>query len=564
MTRWDKFWFPAGARLSLGAARIAVSMSVLWSLKRLYEPDFAALLAKKPVELYDPVGILRLLGSGVPSAGLLAAIQIIAWVATIAMLLGLASRVSTVVSLVTALALASFQVSFAPGWHHTYPLVFLAQIPLVFAPVGDSLSADNLIRRLRGRTPPQRGEGAYAWGIRLVQFGVALVFFNAFIHKLLQGHFSLAWALSDNLRHQLLMRFDWVGNDRTALADWLLQSPLRYKTAALMNLIAQLLPFIACFLWRRPVLRFLFGVLIVFETMGIALVMNMWNMQWIPAAAVFVDWDRLVPWIRRRLRRRSSPPERAPVGHHDPMPQLQRRRLTAWIAVYLGMWLVIGFAYPPIDQKANLFPFSRFPMFSPIRAKKPYDAHLSYEVLGTRLEIDSTPPIDERKQAWINRQYGYRWLHRITDPARLKVRLESAAGELTRNLRLDEVRSVRLWLTVFQAPAYPAKAEFIEHRIAISGQWDRDGEFVSYLGPVRVAERARGTLDPAQPVPAEARFAYHADDDPTSVPLELERVGNQLHYRGVEGNTQVFVALVRQTDGGWLPFTLMRAPKFGW
>jgi hypothetical protein len=176
--RWDEFWFCPGARLSLGAARIAVAMSVLSSLARLYEPDFAALLATSPIELYEPDGILRLLGSGVPSARVLSTIQIVAWLATISMFIGLASRVSTIISLVTALALASFQVSFAPGWHHTYPLVFLAHIPLIFAPVGDSLSIDNVIRCLRGRAPPSRAAGSYAWAIKLVQFGVALVFFN--------------------------------------------------------------------------------------------------------------------------------------------------------------------------------------------------------------------------------------------------------------------------------------------------------------------------------------------------------------------------------------------------
>ena len=530
--RWNGFWFKDGGRLSLAMARMGVATAVLLSLRKLHTPDFAAALSKLPLELYAPVGILRLLGSSPPSASLLAAIQMVAWLSALAMLIGLASRLSTIVSLLTALALASFQSSFSPGWHHVYPLVFLAQIPLIFAPVGDALSVDDLLRRWRGRARRVRAVGQYVWGIRLVQFAVALVFFNAFEHKLIQGGFSLDWALSDNLRHHLLMRYDWVGLERSPTANWLLQSQYRYKAAALLNLAAQSLPFVACFIWRRSWLRFALGSLIVVETLALGFVMHMWNLHWLPVAVVFVDWDRLAAWVRRRWLVTKNTTEDAPTAASPTAASPTAvspgatRGISAWIGLYLATWLLLGFMHPPLDQKANLFPFSRFPMFSGIRASKPYSTHQSYEVLGTRLAIECTPPLSSAVQARLDRNYGYRWLHRITDPKVLEKRLASIARDLKRRYKVDQVQSVTLWLTVFQAPAYPAKAELVEHRIAISGQWRADTPFVSYLRKAAASATDHGTLGPGPKLPDGTEFFYHPNDATDSIPVTLESQGD--------------------------------------
>ena len=58
------------------------------------------------------------------------------------------------------------------------------------------------------------------------------MFAGAAFHKLLDGHFTLRWALSDNLRNQLLVRFDLASLPRPWLVDWLIDDPWRYRTAA--------------------------------------------------------------------------------------------------------------------------------------------------------------------------------------------------------------------------------------------------------------------------------------------------------------------------------------------
>ena len=368
------------------------------------------------------------------------------------------------------------------------------------------------------------------------------------------------------------MRYDWVGRERSPVADWLLQSEYRYKTAALLNLAAQSLPLVACFVWRRAWLRLALGSLFAIETIALGLVMDMWNLHWLPLAVVFVDWDRLIRWVGRRFANKKSSYSASMPTSDSGCPTSafsSRRLLTSWIAAYLLCWLLLGFMHPPIDQKANLFPFSRFPMFSGMRVAKPYDQHRSYEVLGTRLEIDSRPPVSKRMQSEINRRYSYRWLHRISDPQILEARLASVAKDMKRRYKIEEVTSVTLWLTIFQAPAYPAKAEFIEHRIAISGHWSPNAPFTSYLRAVETTKGSKqGQLGNGRAIPNDATVLYHPDDRLAPVPISLEpagtSLGTSLSYQGVVGDAQVFVVHVTQEDGSVRPFTLGRAPRFGW
>ena len=151
------------------------------------------------------------------------------------MLLGLCTRAATAVSFVASLALASLSFAASTRWSHQYNVVFLAQAAFLGARGGDVLSIDALIRMRRGLPLIDRAR-AYQWSVRLVQLAVAVMFACAAFHKLLHGHFTLRWALSDNLRHQLLVRFDLAGLPRPPLVDWIIDDPWRYRTAAVLNL----------------------------------------------------------------------------------------------------------------------------------------------------------------------------------------------------------------------------------------------------------------------------------------------------------------------------------------
>src|SRR4029078_1141163 len=199
-----------------------------------------------------------LLGHAVPPDGVVRVLWIAAFSATFLMLIWLWSRASGAARFRAARALASASFSSSAAWSHQYNVVFLAQLAFLGARGGDVLSIDAWIRRRRARPPLDVPRG-YQWSIRLVLFAVALMFAGAAFHKILHGHFTLRWALSDNLRHQLLVRYDLAGLPRPAVADWIIDDVWRFRTAAVLNLVSQATPILACVLVRRPIVRALCG-----------------------------------------------------------------------------------------------------------------------------------------------------------------------------------------------------------------------------------------------------------------------------------------------------------------
>ena len=87
------------------------------------------------------------------------------------------------------------------------------------------------------------------------------------------------------------------------------------QAIAALNLVTQAVPLAAFFLVKRPVLRACAGAFFIVETVALGVVIQLWNLHWLPLAAVFVDWDALLRrrdvavtpagW-RRRAARRSS------------------------------------------------------------------------------------------------------------------------------------------------------------------------------------------------------------------------------------------------------------------
>src|SRR5690606_30507494 len=105
---------------------------------------------------------------------------------------------------------------------------------------------------------------------------------------------------SDNLRHHLLVRYDLAGADRPALVDWLLAEAWRYQGAALLNMITQAAPLVAVVFVRRPLVRVVAGLLFVIEVIMLGVVVELWNVHWLPLIAVFVDWEWLIGRVRGR------------------------------------------------------------------------------------------------------------------------------------------------------------------------------------------------------------------------------------------------------------------------
>ena len=506
--------------------RIAVASSVLLTLARI---SHGHLLASPT--LYRPVGIWMLLGAHPPSQALVSVLWVVAWASSFAMLVGLATRLATIASFVSGVSLASLVFAANSTWSHQYNIVFLAQLALFGARSGDALSVDALFRR-------PAVPNAYQWSLRLVQLAVAVMFVSAVFHKLLFGHFTLRWAFSDNLRNQLLVRFDLAHLPRPALASWLIDHPWRYRTAALLNMISQAMPLLAIVHVRRPWVRALAGLFFVIETISLGLVVDLWNLHWLPLAAVFIDWEHLL----------ARPVDRGP-------PVRPRRAARTFIAAFVAYDIVTALV-PTLDQRLNTYPFSGFPMFAKVRARPPYDDHQPYSLPGESFEVTAERPIDQPLQSWFD--HAHRDLETVRDPDVLHRELTAILAEARRAYPAYGVRSLRVWLTIFEAPAYPAPAHLERHPIAILGELADDGSFRTQLGTLHGRPGTPGaTLE--LHAPAGSRLVYYRDDVPTPHDLGPTTSSSADLSRVLDGHS---IDLVVFVDGA--PWLVASYSRWAW
>jgi hypothetical protein len=437
------------------------------------------------------------------------------------------------VSLVSALALTSASFASSASWSHQYNVVFLAHVAFLGARCGDTLSLDAVIRQRRG-LPPLDVPRGYQWSLRLVQLAVALMFTGAAFHKLLHGHFTLRWALSDNLRHQLLVRYDLAGLPRPAMANWLIDNVWRYRTAAVLNLISQASPILACIFVRRPLIRALAGGFFALEVVALGLVVALWNPHWLPLVAVFIDWE----WLASRMTRRAPrPPPPVPAGW---TPPLAIRRYILAFVIYDAITTVV----PTLDQSLNTYPFSAFPMFATVRAREPYDQHLAYTVPGDHFEALSDKPLDDHAQRWID--HMNRRLYTVTNPETYRRRLASVLADTQRRFPAFGIHGLRHYLAIFEAPAYPAAARFDAHPIAAMGEIDA-GRFRTVLGSLDITGV---TLRPQQLDPSSATLVAFTGDDPTPHPLPAVHIANRFTTGPISGDPLYVAAIIDGTP--WL------------
>lgn len=477
-------WSGDGQQLSVAVVRIAIGLSTAWSLLLLVaDPG--------PRASYEPDGLWQLFGTAPPPAAVITALRGLCWISTVFMIVGFRARLSSAVSAVSFVCLCSYEVGFYAGWTRVFNVVQLVHLAFLGARSGDTLAVDAWLRARAGLPP---AVGHYRWSIQLVQLATALMFASAAAAKWAAGGFTASWIFSDNMRHQILVQYDLLGIPRSAVANAIVDNVVLYRGAALCAVVCQLVPLASVFLLRYPRARLVCAACFVAEAVGIGLVLDLWDPHWLPLACVFVDWE----WLTRRPR--TATPPRAP-----------RRAMRAFASVYVAVYIATAFT-PGLDRWLSTYPFTRFPMFAHVRAKRPYDVHQSYELVRGRLEIAATPALSDDIRAWVTRSYGYRWLHRIRDPRRLRTRLAQISRDVERRCAC-RVDAVVLELAVLRSPAYPAPAGLEERRYGVIGELARDGTYRTALGTstrdgdTRVVRVAAHGLDLAS-----AQLVYAAGD----------------------------------------------------
>jgi hypothetical protein len=450
--------------------RVSIALVAYKSISQLGSYGVIALGDAAPLNMYRPIGVL-LAWPGVPSAEIMAVAVTLGKLASVAMLFGICSRPAAALSALCMWMVTCYDAAFSLPWSHGFNLPMLVSLGFIGARGGDTLSIDAMLRRVRGL--PSRvtvtNPAAYRWPVILVTGIVALTFFCASCIKLWSGGWHLSWIFSDNLRHQIASRFGDSEIQRSAVADWIVQSPWRYETTAFLNIANQILPMSCLLLMHRPWLRLLLGVCVAGEIIGLGVVMQLWNHHWFPLLVVFIDFDRVIAYGKARIGRTAS------VGATATVPLVLVPGWARWhrryLAVFSLLFMVVAFG---LDQRPKLYPFSSFPMYAKIRASKPYNQHLPFDVVSGRIDVVCTPPLPVAALKALNQDMMYSKLWRA-QPALLSDGLKGLIDHVVRAFPGHAVSMVRVYRSALRIPAYPAAPDPTIVNLRLVGERDVAG-----------------------------------------------------------------------------------------
>ncbi|HBL12188.1 MAG TPA: hypothetical protein DD379_12410 [Cyanobacteria bacterium UBA11162] len=582
--KWQNYWFKKDGFLSIGICRIAVFLSILLTHLDITPLDYQILLDSKPLELYDPVGVLKFFGDTPPSASFLELCESVAFFSTCFAIAGLLSRISMPVSVVSNLILVSLRYSWQPYWSHGMNVVFIAGLAFMFGRAGDSLSLDALIKRFFKKQPFRQTElkpnYAYQWSIFLAQFAVAFMFANACFWKLSRDHFQFGWVFSDNLRNYLALGWYRSKGPPPFHVSWIMSHEWAWKALALSNIIAQGTTILACFFVRRPIWRFIFGSLFFLETWGLGIVVGLWHLEWLPLTALFVDWDRFIPWLAHQLKRipigdgfyqwvtinkssRLEPVERESEIIQSSVTQPRERQqlslnkfrtrfwrgcTTLYILLFSGYYIYTAMA--KADRVHRNYPFSAFTVYSAIMAEKPYHKHTTIEYFASQIDIKTAhSELSDSIKEKLNRTY--KKLYRIKDSDEIRLRLKGIMKNLRLRYKINDVEELELTTIIWQIPAYPAHHQPIAVHKALMGILDKSGKLYSASGRVNRDKNSDGyvlNIGLEGYKEPEIRIGYRLNLSGEIKPLEGNFKGRRFYFVPKETGTYHLVIFVKESS----------------
>lgn len=240
-------------------------------------------LAGIPDALWDPVPILGFLGAA-PSAGLIAAVQILGGLAALAAVLRKQPRLAFGLAWLCYLVLAGIRGSRGKVLHNDLLLLWVA-VPFLLAPVQVALT---------DRTP-RRSTG---WPIRSAIAIGAVIYFLAGYHKIRRS--GLDWAIGDNVRYVML----WgpaIGQAKwDSLARWVAERDWASRGTGALILSFEL-SFPLALVWRRLLPAYAAVAVALHVTTYLFLGLDYWAWA-LTASLLFIDWPAIAG---SRVRRRT-------------------------------------------------------------------------------------------------------------------------------------------------------------------------------------------------------------------------------------------------------------------
>jgi hypothetical protein len=191
--RWNAFWFPVATTRNLAIFRIIlVATQLFWFFPPLQEN---LNLLRKNAQFIEPQMFIRAVTAVVPREVLFTpsgftTLYWVTWGAGILALVGLFTRASLFVFALGVWISVAHLYSYSDV-HHEATLFCIVLLALAFAPSGDNLSLDAVLRRRRdiadaNRDEPRMTDSA-TWPLRLAHVLLALTYFSTGMTKVLGG-----------------------------------------------------------------------------------------------------------------------------------------------------------------------------------------------------------------------------------------------------------------------------------------------------------------------------------------------------------------------------------------
>jgi hypothetical protein len=140
-----------------------------------------------------------------------------------------------------------------------------------------------------------------------------------------------------------------------------------------------------------------------------------------------------------------------------------------------------------------------------------------------------------------------RRLYLVTDPAVYRTRLAAIFADTQARFGEFGIRGLRHYLTIFEAPAYPAPAHFEPHPIAVMGEIDASGTFRTVLGAL---DATGVVLRPQNLDASRAELVVFTNEDPAPHPVAAPRSGDRFATGAIAGDPLYVAARIDGT--AWL------------
>jgi hypothetical protein len=305
MKWWNAYWFRPAPCVDLAMVRIiTVGVQLLlllfygeYSSQSFMEVD------KIPDGAYNPITSLYLFifpfGSHYrPSFAEIHLIKYVAVVTGCLALIGLMTRMTLLVFALCNIFMIAWTYSFT-DFHHTEAPLFIAFVVLAFAPVGQVLAVDAVIRRRRSSAVASNILDQYSalagWPIRLLQWLFVLIYLSAVMSKLIfvggldwvNGYTLQYYLIEDSLRRGTLLGM-WFSQHHTLVLLG------QYVVVAFQATFALAVIF--------PRLRWIYVPLGLGFHIGNIVFLNAVFPEWIALYSVFIPWKQFFELIGERAK----------------------------------------------------------------------------------------------------------------------------------------------------------------------------------------------------------------------------------------------------------------------